>query len=64
MNVIIDKWFANPIWEIPLELDTSELIPYSYHLKDQNPGVSKSNKGGWQCSDIATPPESYTKLLD
>jgi hypothetical protein len=64
MNVTIDKWFANPIWEIPLDLDTSELIPYFYNLKDKNPGVGKSNKGGWQCSDIVTPPESYTKLLD
>ena len=64
MNVTIDKWFANPIWEIPLDLDTRELIPYSYKLKEQNPGVSKSNKGGWQCANILNPPAAYTNLLD
>jgi len=72
MNVIIDKWFANPVWEIALDLDTSELIPYSYTLKKQNPGVNKSNKGGWhspnlfgnEMNNLVAPPNVYLKLLD
>jgi uncharacterized protein (TIGR02466 family) len=72
MNVIIDKWFANPVWEIALDLDTSELISYCYNLKEQNPGVNKSNKGGWhspnlfgnEMNNLVAPPNVYLKLLD
>jgi uncharacterized protein (TIGR02466 family) len=64
MNVTIDKWFANPIWEIPLEINNDEIKLYSYDLKDKNPGVNKSNKGGWQCANLVNPPTAYSQLLD
>jgi uncharacterized protein (TIGR02466 family) len=63
-NIIIDKWFANPIWETTLELNNDEIIDYAYNLQKINPGHLKSNRGGWQCTDIVNPPPSYIKLID
>jgi uncharacterized protein (TIGR02466 family) len=63
-NLIIDKWFSNPVWETKLDLDNQEIVDYAYDLKSKKESVLKSNREGWQCSDIENPPESYLKLIN
>lgn len=58
-DIYVDKWFSTPIWETQIELDNIELSDWAYNLKNQYPGVQKSNKGGWQCADLENPPKSF-----
>jgi uncharacterized protein (TIGR02466 family) len=62
-NIILDKWFSDPIWETTLEVDNNKIIDYAYNLKSNNQGFQNSNRGGWQCSDINNPPEEYIHLI-
>ena len=63
-EIYVDKWFSNPIWETNLKLDNKELVKWCYQIKENNPGVHKSNKGGWQCADLENPPISFLDLKD
>jgi uncharacterized protein (TIGR02466 family) len=63
-EIFVDKWFSNPIWETQLSLDNLELSNWAYSLQKSYPGVYKSNKGGWQCAELADPPDSYTSLKE
>jgi len=63
-DLIIDKWFANPVWEAHLDIDNNEIIEYAYDLKSKKAGVIKSNKEGWQCADIENPPKAYLTLIE
>ena len=58
-DIFVDKWFSTPIWETYLDLDNLELSNWAYSLKTEHTGVTKSNKGGWQCADLDNPPESF-----
>lgn len=62
-DLIIYKWFANPIWETQLDLDNNELINYAYSLKSEKESANRSNRGGWQCAEIENPPPAYSNLL-
>jgi len=58
------KWFGNPIWETKLEMiDNESIIDYAYNIKKDKEGILKSNRGGWQCSDIENPNQAYMDLL-
>jgi uncharacterized protein (TIGR02466 family) len=61
-EIFVDKWFATPIWETQLNLNNAELTSWAYRLKENHPGVQKSNKGGWQCANLDNPPQSFIDL--
>lgn len=63
-EIFVDKWFSTPIWETEIIVDNPGLIHWAYELKNTNPGVQKSNKGGWQCADLSNPPISFLNLLE
>jgi uncharacterized protein (TIGR02466 family) len=64
-NLILDRWFSNPVWESELsDIDNQSIIDYAYNLQKSKPGILKSNREGWQCSDLKNPPPSYLKLID
>lgn len=64
MTMIVSNWFGNPVWETILEnIDNNSIIDYAYSLKKEKPGLLKSNKGGWQCSDIENPNQAYQELI-
>lgn len=63
-NLIVDRWFSNPVWETDLNLNNDELVAYAYELKSKKDGIHKSNREGWQCSDIENPPNSYLTLIE
>lgn len=62
--MIANKWFGNPVWETLLDnIDNDGIVEYAYDLKNRKPGLSKSSRGGWQCSDIENPNEAYVNLM-
>jgi uncharacterized protein (TIGR02466 family) len=63
-DIIIDKWFSNPVWETSIDINNADLIDYAYDLKSKKSGIQKSNRGGWQCADIENPPVEFTRLID
>lgn len=64
-SLILSKWFANPVWETVLDdIDNDAIIRYAYELQKEKTGILKSNRGGWQCSDINDPPAAYKHLID
>jgi uncharacterized protein (TIGR02466 family) len=44
-------------------VDNNAIINYAYDLKSKKESVPKSNREGWQCSDIENPPKAYTSLI-
>jgi uncharacterized protein (TIGR02466 family) len=51
----LETWFAIPIWNDVIELpDTQnqEAIKFCLKLREQSPGRTLSNVGGWQSNDL------------
>jgi len=44
----IRKWFADPVWNFKLDVDTETLSKFVYNQANNNKSVHKSNRGGWQ----------------
>lgn len=63
-EIYADKWFSTPIWETMISVDNQSLKDWAYSLQMQFPPVLKSNKGGWQSSELIDPPDSYYQLKE
>jgi uncharacterized protein (TIGR02466 family) len=51
--MILETFFATPIWFEDLNIDNYYLLKYCYDKMEEDPeGAQKSNKGGWQSKDI------------
>jgi len=59
-------WWATPLWECPVsEIDNKSILDYCLKTKEQYPGVSISNRGGWHSKELPTPiPTDLQKLFD
>lgn len=49
-------WFATPIWECPVSgIDNQAIKNYCLEVREQKPGVSISNRGGWHSGELLSP---------
>lgn len=62
-TIEVQHWFSSPVWKTFIDIDTESLIEYIYKIKETDPGVSKSNYGGWQSSILPNPPLSHHDLI-
>jgi len=57
--------FPTPMWEVPIEnVDNLSIKEYILKLRQTDPGVEISNKGGWHSNDIHHPlPPALEELI-
>jgi uncharacterized protein (TIGR02466 family) len=59
-------WFPTPVWECPVSgIDNKEIKEYCLKVREKNPGVVISNRGGWHSDKLLFPiPDSLQNLID
>jgi uncharacterized protein (TIGR02466 family) len=58
-------WFPIPVWECPvIGINNSEIKKYCLKVRQEKPGVTISNRGGWHSNEIINPvPQSLEALF-
>lgn len=58
-------WWATPVWDCPVEgIDNKSIAEYCYKVRDEKPGVTISNRGGWHSGELINPiPPSLDELF-
>ena len=59
-------WWATPVWECPVtDIDNKAIAEYCYKVRDEKPGVTISNRGGWHSGELILPlPSDLEKLFN
>lgn len=65
-KVFEQLWFPTPIWEIPVTgIDNESIKDYCLQTREQLPGTTISNRGGWHSKDLLTPlPKDLEQLFN
>lgn len=59
-------WWATPVWECPVsDIDNKSIVDYCNKVRQEKPGVTISNRGGWHSGELITPiPPALEQLFN
>jgi uncharacterized protein (TIGR02466 family) len=65
-KVYEQEWFTTPVWECPvLGIDNESIKNYCLKVRDEKPGVTISNRGGWHSGELIMPiPQDLETLFN
>ena len=64
-KVFEQLWFPTPIWEVPVTgIDNTSIKEYCLQVREQLPGTTISNRGGWHSKGLLDPiPDELNNLF-
>ena len=64
IKVYEQEWFTTPVWECPvIGIDNKSIKDYCLKVRNEKPGVTISNRGGWHSNELILPIPQDLQLL-